>query len=77
MSLAFSPPVIKNKVLNSAGISSKPGLLSSKDTTINITNKPLDFAKVNETADGQIIIGGEFIEGANNTVRKAKDWLYI
>lgn len=73
--LAFSPPAVKNKVLNSAGITSKPGVLSSKDTTINITNKPMDFVKVNETADGQIIIGGEFIEDANNTVRKAKDWL--
>lgn len=73
--LAFSPPAVKNKVLNSAGITSTPGVLSSKDTTINITNRPMDFAKVNETADGQVIIGGEFIEGNNNTVRKAKDWL--
>jgi hypothetical protein len=73
--LAFSPPAVKNKVLNTAGITSTPGTLSSKDTTINITNRPMDFAKVNETADGQVIIGGEFIEGTNNTVRKAKDWL--
>lgn len=73
--LAFSPPAVKNKVLNAAGITSTPGVLSSQDTTINITNKPMDFAKVNEIKDGQIIIGGEFIEDANNTVRKAKDWL--
>ena len=59
--LAFSPPAVKNKVLNTAGITSTPGTLSSKDTTINITNRPMDFAKVNETADGQVIIGGEFI----------------
>jgi hypothetical protein len=75
MSLAFSPPAVKNKVLNAAGITSKPGVLSSRDTTINITNRPMDFAKVNEIADGQVILGGEFIEGTNNTVRKAKDWL--
>jgi hypothetical protein len=75
MGLVFSPPVVRDKILNAAGITSKPGVLSSKDTTINITNSPMDFAKVNETADGQVILGGEFIEGANNTVRKAKDWL--
>ena len=75
MGLAFSPPAVKNKVLNAAGITSKPGVLSSRDTTINITNRPMDFAKVNEIADGQVILGGEFIEGTNNTVRKAKDWL--
>ena len=73
--LAFSPPAVKNKVLNAAGITSVPGSLSSRDTTIDLTNRNMDFAKVNETADGQMILGGEFIENANNTVRKAKDWL--
>lgn len=75
MGLASSPPAIKNRVLNNLSITSTPGVLSSKDTTINITDRPMDFAKVNEVKDGQIIIGGEFIESANNTVRKAKDWL--
>jgi hypothetical protein len=73
--LAFSPPAVKNKILNNVGITSKPGVLSSNDTTINITNTPMDFAKVNETKNGKVILGGEFIEDANNTVRKAKDWL--
>jgi hypothetical protein len=75
MGLAFSPPAVKNKVLNSAGITSTPGSLSSRDTTIDLTNRNMDFAKVNQTADGQMILGGEFIENTNNTVRKAKDWL--
>lgn len=72
--LAFSPPVVRNKVLNSVGITNIPGTLSSNDTTINITNTPMDFAKVNETKKGKVILGGEFIEDSNNTVRKAKDW---
>ena len=72
---AFSPPPIKNKILKNVGVTGVPGGLSSKDTLIDITNTPMDFAKVNETKDGKIIIGGEFIEDANNTVRKAKDWL--
>jgi hypothetical protein len=72
---AFSPPPIKNKILKNAGITGVPGGLSSKDTLIDITNAPMDFAKVNETKDGKIIIGGEFIENANNSVRTAKDWL--
>jgi hypothetical protein len=72
---AFSPPPVKSKVLKTAGITGVPGGLSSKDTIIDITNAPMDFAKVNQTKDGKIIIGGEFIENANNSVRTAKDWL--
>ena len=72
---AFSPPPVKSKILRNAGITGVPGGLSSKDTLIDITNAPMDFAKVNETKDGKIIIGGEFIENANNSVRTAKDWL--
>jgi hypothetical protein len=77
MGLASSPPAVKNKALSKMGIidPTEYGLLSKKDTTIDITNRPMSFAKVNQTADGNIIIGGEFIEDANNTVRKAKDWL--
>lgn len=75
MGLAFSPPAVKNKVLNKVGITSTPGSLSSRDTTIDLTNRNMDFAKVNQTTNGQMILGGEFIEGTNNTVRKAKDWL--
>ncbi|NBP03492.1 MAG: hypothetical protein EBU90_26055, partial [Proteobacteria bacterium] len=75
MGLAFSPPAVKNKVLNTAGITSTPGVLSSRDTIIDLTNRNMDFAKVNQTTNGQMILGGEFIEDTNNTVRKAKDWL--
>lgn len=75
MGLAFSPPVVKNTILPKLGLTNKPASLSSRDTTIDLTNRNMDFAKVNEFKDGQIIIGGEFIETANNTVRKAKDWL--
>jgi len=75
--LAFSPPAVKNKVLQKTGIIDPRhyGTLTDKDTIIDITERPMDFAKVNQIKDGQIIIGGEFIEDANNTVRKAKDWL--
>lgn len=73
--LTWSPPAVRSKVMRNMGIQGVPGGLSSRDTTIDITNRPMDYAKVNQTADGQIIIGGEFIEDANNTVRKAKDWL--
>lgn len=73
--LAFSPPAIKNKVLNKAGITNPTdGGLSDRDTTINLDGS-MDFAKVNEFKNGQIILGGEFIEDSNNSVRKAKDWL--
>ena len=75
MGLASSPPAVKNKVLSNIGITSTPGSLSNRDTTIDVTNRNMDFAKVNQTKDGQIIIGGEFIEDVNNTVRKSKDWL--
>ena len=73
--LAFSPPAVKNRVLKNVGVQGPAGGLSFRDTTIDITNSLMDFAKVNEVKDGNIIIGGEFIEDANNTVRKAKDWL--
>jgi hypothetical protein len=74
-SLVWAPPAIRSKALKSLGIQGVPGGLSSQDTTIDITNRPMSFAKVNQTTDGDIIIGGEFIEDVNNTVRKAKDWL--
>lgn len=75
--LAMSPPAVKNKVLKNAGISDPRdyGFLSSKDTTIDLTNRDLSYAKINEVKDGTVILGGEFIESMNNSVRKAKDWL--
>lgn len=76
-SLAFSPPAVKNKVFTKTGISDPRdyGFLSSKDTTIDLTNRNLSYAKINEIKDGTVILGGEFIESMNNSVRKAKDWL--
>jgi hypothetical protein len=73
--LALAPPAVRSKVMRSIGIQGVPGGLEAKDTTIDITNKNMDFARVNEIKDGTVIIGGEFIESSNNTVRKAKDWL--
>lgn len=49
--------------------------ITSKDTVININKNNVKFARVNETAEGDIILGGEFIESDNNSVRAAKDWL--
>lgn len=73
--LAISPPAVKRKALKSLGVSTPvPGALSSKDTIIDLTNKAMDYAKVNEVKSGNMILGGEFIESANNTVRTAKDW---
>ena len=65
---ALAPGTIRNKL-------DRPESLVDRDTTIDLTNTPMDYAKVNETKDGKVIIGGEFIENANNTVRTAKDWL--
>lgn len=73
--LVWAPPAVRSKVLKNVGIQGVPGGLSSDDTTIDLTNRNMNYAKVNQTADGKIIIGGEFIEDTNNTVRKAKDWL--
>jgi hypothetical protein len=73
--LALAPPAVRSKVMRSIGIQGVPGGLEAKDTTIDITNRNMDFARVNEIKDGTVIIGGEFIESSNNTVRKAKDWL--
>lgn len=52
-----------------------PQGLSNKDTAIDLTNIPLGVAKVNQSINGKIILGGEFIEKSNNTVRRAQDWL--
>ena len=65
---ALAPGTVRNKL-------DRPESLVDRDTTIDLTNAPMDYAKVNETKDGKVIIGGEFIENANNTVRTAKDWL--
>jgi len=75
--LVASPTAVKNKALNKAGVydPTRGQFLSNRDTTIDITNRPMGAAKVNEITQGQMIIGGEFIEDSNNTVRKAKDWL--
>lgn len=74
--LAATPPAVKNKVLNKAGIDMRDkNFLRDRDTIIDLTNRNMDFAKVNETTDGKIILGGEFIEDSNNTVRKAKEWI--
>ena len=51
------------------------GFLTSKDTVIDISDKKMDYAKVNEDKDGKVILGGEFIEETNNSVRKVKDWI--
>ena len=51
------------------------GFLTSKDTVIDISDKKMDYAKVNENKDGKVILGGEFIEETNNSVRKVKDWI--
>jgi len=73
----MTPPAVKNKILSTTGLSNliDYGTLSNRDTSIDITNRNMDYAKINETKDGKVILGGEFIENANNTVRKAKDWL--
>jgi len=73
--LVAAPPAVRSKVLKNIGIQGVPGGLSSRDTIIDLTNRNMDFAKVNQTKDGQVILGGEFIEDINNTVRKSKDWL--
>jgi hypothetical protein len=75
--LAESPPAVKSKVLKSAGVIDPTdfGFLSDRDTVINLNDNVLDYAKVNESKEGKIILGGEFIESTNNSVRKAKDWL--
>jgi hypothetical protein len=46
-----------------------------RDTTINLNNNYVDFARVNETADGETILGGDFISNNNNTVRTAEEWV--
>ena len=51
------------------------GFLTDKDTTIDLTNRNMDYAKVNESKDGEVILGGEFIEDRNNSVRTAKNWM--
>ena len=66
---------LKNTIVRKLGIKESDKPLSIKDVSIDITNKPMTYAKVNQTAKGRTIIGGEFIENNPNTVRKAKDWL--
>ena len=63
-----------NRRLFNTQINSDPST-TFRDTTINLNNNYVDFARVNETADGETILGGDFISNNNNTVRTAKEWL--
>ena len=74
--LAASPPAIKNKVLSKTlGILPKVGSLSTNDTIIDLNKNKLDYARINENKEGRIILGGEFVESENNSVRPASTWL--
>ena len=48
---------------------------SRRDTTINLNNNNVAFVRVNEVTEGDVILGGDFIDKANNSVRTAKDWM--
>ena len=74
-SSSIIPRAVQYKFGIADPIESSQGFLTSKDTTIDLTNRPMDFARVNEFGDGRTIIGGDFIESNNNAVRKASDWL--
>ena len=71
----YVEPITHFALRNTTGYRYMPGNLSQKDTTIDLTNAPMTFAKVNQNAKGNTIIGGEYIENSNNSVRKAKDWM--
>ena len=74
----LAPTAVQNKINKSVfGIDpyEYDKLISKKDTTIDLTNRSMNYARVNENADGTVIIGGEFIEDNPNSVRKAADWI--
>jgi hypothetical protein len=54
-----------------SGSSSTQGTRQQVMMSLNDEGNNVSSARVNETAEGDVIIGGEFIEGANNTVNKA------
>ena len=54
-----------------SGSSSTQGTREQVMMSLNDEGNNVSSARVNETAEGDVIIGGEFIEGANNTVNKA------
>jgi len=74
-SSSIIPRAVQYKIGIADPIESSQGFLTSKDTTIDLTNRPMDFARVNEFGEGRTIIGGDFIESKNDAVRKASDWL--
>jgi len=77
--LASDP--IKNKINRAVGANIYPTKTASdrniitRDTTIDLSNNNLSFARVGEKVPANILLGGEFTENSNDSVRKAKDWL--
>jgi hypothetical protein len=49
--------------------------ITSKDTLINLNENQLDYGQMKDTPEGRILLGGDFVGDAENTVRPAKDWL--
>jgi hypothetical protein len=73
----YVEPITHFALRKTTGYRYMPGNLSQKDTTIDLTNAPMTYAKVNQNVKGNTIIGGEYIENSNNSVRKAKDWINL
>lgn len=55
------------------GTGAEEGSKAQTIISLNDEGNTVSSARVNEKAEGDVIIGGEFIEDANNTVNKA-DW---
>jgi len=64
--------IATNTLTRRAGLYDKE--LSRNDTIINLTGRDIDYVKNGEVKRGRTIIGGEFIERSNNSVKKARDF---
>ena len=48
--------------------------LTIRDTVINLNDNDLTYAQMNESPEGRILLGGEFVGENSNTVKTAEQW---
>ncbi len=49
--------------------------ISTQDTLINLNDNDLTFGQVKDRPEGRILLGGDFIDERDNTVRTSAQWL--
>jgi hypothetical protein len=48
--------------------------ITYEDKTINLNDNELTYGQMQDTPEGKILIGGDFVGAAENTVRTAEEW---